>query len=449
MRAALLCNALLCCLAVGAAACSSSSNGAKKGDAGSTGGTGGTAGSGFGGSAGTAGSGASAGTGGAAGSGGSNGDQFGPFAGGAAYYKKFKNGPPSDPSFFPITVWLQSPSSASAYASIGINTYVGLYQGPTDTMLSDLKAASMPVACDQNSVGLAHLNDPTIVAWTQQDEPDNAQPASGGGYGPCVSASTIQSLYQQMQGNDATRPVFLNLGQGVANDGYIGWGSACSQTHPGDYPDYIKGSDIISFDIYPVNSTDANVQGKLWLVAKGVDNLMSWSGGKTPVWNWIECTGINDPSGKPTPAEVKAEVWMSIVHGSMGIGYFVHQFSPTFDEHALLDDPTMKAAVAAINQQIHDLAPVLNTPPIINGGSVASSDSNLPVDMLLKRQGGATYIFAVDMRGTGTHATFSGLTNIPAGAQADVIGESRQIAISGAGFEDDFPAWGVHLYKIQ
>src|SRR5262245_9207898 len=40
------------------------------------------------------------------------GDQYGPWAGGAAYYAKWTHGPPSDPSFFPITVWLQSPSSA-------------------------------------------------------------------------------------------------------------------------------------------------------------------------------------------------------------------------------------------------------------------------------------------------------------------------------------------------
>ena len=49
----------------------------------------------------------------------------------------------------------------------------------------------------------------------------------------------------------------------------------------------------------------------------------------------------------------------------MGIGYFAHQFQQTFDEHALLDDATMKAAVTAINQQIRSLAPVLNTPPLV------------------------------------------------------------------------------------
>jgi hypothetical protein len=390
-------------------------------------------------------------TGGSSGAPDAGGDTFGPFAGGAKYYEKFSHGPPSDPSFFPITVWLQSPSRAAEYAAIGINTYVGLYQGPTDQMLTTLAAANMPVACDQNSVGLAHVDDATIVAGTQQDEPDNAQPqlTPGGPYQPCVPASTVQNLYATMKSNDSTRPVFLNLGQGVAHD-YIGWGSECAQTHPGDYPDYCQGADIVSFDIYPMNETAQDVAGKLWVVADGVDNLMRWTSGQKPVWNWIECTAIDaDPSHKPTPEQVKAEVWMSIVHGSMGIGYFVHQIGPPFVEYAVLNDAPMKTAVTAINQQIKDLAPVLNTPPVTNGGTVSSSDSNVPIDMLLKRNGGKTYIFAVAMRGTGARATFSNLTRIPASATATVLGENRQITISGSAFSDDFSGWGVHLYEIQ
>ena len=53
---------------------------------------------------------------------------------------------------------------------------------------------------------------------------------------------------------------------------------------------------------------------------------------------------------------------MSLVHGSRGLIYFVHQFKPKFNEHALLDDPEMLAAVTAINRQIRELAPVLNSP---------------------------------------------------------------------------------------
>ena len=38
----------------------------------------------------------------------------------------------SDPSFFPIAVWLQSPGKAPQYKAAGINTYVGLWRGPTE-----------------------------------------------------------------------------------------------------------------------------------------------------------------------------------------------------------------------------------------------------------------------------------------------------------------------------
>ena len=53
---------------------------------------------------------------------------------------------------------------------------------------------------------------------------------------------------------------------------------------------------------------------------------------------------------------------MSLIQGTRGLIYFVHQFKPTFREAALLDDPEMLAAVTALNQQITGLAPVLNTP---------------------------------------------------------------------------------------
>jgi hypothetical protein len=376
------------------------------------------------------------------------GDEYAPWAGGPAYYAKFAHGPPADAAFFPIAVWLQNPDHAQDYAAIGINTYIGLWQGPTEDQLSTLAAANMPVACDQNAVGLAHADG--IVAWTQQDEPDNAQskPDGGGGYDPCIAAGEVKQRYDAIKAQDATRPVFLNLGQGVAHD-YIGWGSACAATHPGDYPDYVAASDIVSFDIYPSNETSADVAGKLWFVAEGVKNLVTWSQGKKPVWNWIECTGIDDPSKKPTPAQVKAEVWMSIVAGSMGVGYFVHQFKPSMDEHALLDDDAMKSAVAAINQQIKQLAPVLNEKPVSNAGSVTTDDPDAPVTMLIKRHAGATYLFAVAMRGTASHATFSGLTHIAAGASANVLGENRKLSITGNGFSDDFDAWGVHLYELR
>jgi hypothetical protein len=88
--------------------------------------------------------------------------------------------------------------------------------------------------------------------------------------------------------------------------------------------------------------------------------------GRKIVWNCIECKAILSPKRKPTPHQVRAEAWMSLIHGSRGLIFFVHQFEPVFREAALLADPEMLAAVTALNRQIAGLAPVLNSPPMTN-----------------------------------------------------------------------------------
>ncbi len=78
-------------------------------------------------------------------------------------YAAWEHGPPADPGYFPIAVWLQDPKNAEKFQQAGINLYVGLWRGPTDTQLDQLHKAGMSVICGQNRVGLAHKDDPTIV----------------------------------------------------------------------------------------------------------------------------------------------------------------------------------------------------------------------------------------------------------------------------------------------
>src|SRR2546428_10674416 len=106
-------------------------------------------------------------------------------------YAGWTHGPPSDPNFFPIAVWLQSPANASKYREAGINTYVALWRGPTADQLDALKAA-----------------------------------------------------------------------------------------------------------------------------------------GKKIVWNCIEASRISNETVKPDASQIRAEAWMSLIHGSNGLIYFVHQFKP-------------------------------------------------------------------------------------------------------------------------
>lgn len=362
----------------------------------------------------------------------------------------WENGPSSDSSYFPIAVWLQNPKNAERYKAAGINIYVGLWKGPTEEQLSELKAAGMQVICGQNKVGLAHKDDPIIIGWMHGDEPDNAQlvvdPVTGKkGYGGPVPPQKIVDDYERLRANDPSRPILLNLGQGVANDEWHGRGKGA---HIDDYLTYVKGCDIVSFDVYPVvgiNKPDG--ENYLWYVPKGVSRLAKWTDGKKIIWNCIECTRISSDK-RATPHQVKAEVWMSIIHGSMGLIWFVHEWNPKFNEHALLDDPEMLPAVTAINNQIHQLAPALNSPTIKDGVTVKSSSDEVPIAAMVKKYEGVTYIFAVGMRNASTKGTFE-IEGLSGKAEAEVLGENRKIQVLNGKFEDEFEAYDVHIYIIK
>ena len=388
--------------------------------------------------------------------------------------RKWKNGPPADERYFPVAVWLQDPRNAARYKAAGINLYVGLWRGPTSNQLAQLERAGMSVICAQNRAGLENKESPVIVGWMHGDEPDNAQSlGQGKGYGPPILPEKIVSDYERMRAADPTRPVLLNLGQGVAWDNYIGRG--VRRNHPEDYPEYVKGCDIASFDIYPAVHDKPEVAGKLEFVARGVERLVQWTRGQKIVWNCIEASRISNPLVKPTPHQVRAEVWMALIHGSRGLIYFVHQFKPTFKEAALLDDPELLAAVTAINRQIHELAPVLNSPSIIDGvrartespsplkgeragvrGKTGQPEPSLVQDTsiawMLKRHADTAYLFAVNMRNHPVRGAF--VIREPAfdsigSRSAIVLDESRSIPIRNGELTDDFKPYEVHLYELQ
>jgi hypothetical protein len=204
----------------------------------------------------------------------------------------------------------------------------------------------------------------------------------------------------------------------------------------------------VSFDIYPAVHTDPVVSGKLEFVARGVKRLVEWTTPGQVVWNCIECTRIGNREVKPTPAQVRAEVWMALTHGSHGLIYFVHQFEPTFREAALFDDPEMLAAVTRINRQIHELAPVLNCPTVPDAVEVRVAPAEIPVSTMVKRHAGSVWLFAVSLRPQASEVEFR-LPGNSGSRTAEVLGESRAIEVVDGSFSDRFEGYAVHLYRLR
>jgi hypothetical protein len=349
----------------------------------------------------------------------------------------------SRPDYFPIAVWLQSPNNATKYRDIVVNLYVGLWKGPTAPQLATLHTVGMRLICDQNSAALARRSSGDIVGWLQPDEPDNAQPAKSGGYGPPVPAEKVMERYRKLKQADSSLPVLLNLGQGVAWDAWYGRG--VRSNHPEDYRDYLKAGDIVSFDIYPVTHDSPQVKGNLWYVGRGVQRLVEWTDGKKPVWCCIEAAGNENVT--PTAKQLRSEVWIAITHGATGIVYFCHEFKPKFVEAGLLTHPELVEGVKKVNAEVTGLATVIHSPTVKNVVIAHASDAKVPVQTMCKRVGDVVYVFAVTMRDVPVEVSFE------AGAQGDaaaveVVGESRNVQMKGGKFRDQFEGYGVHIYKL-
>jgi hypothetical protein len=344
--------------------------------------------------------------------------------------------------FFPTAVWLQDPKNATKFKELGVNLYVGLWRGPTEVQLAALDAAGMHVICGQKQAAMDSPHSHVIVGWMHGDEPDNAQPRAGGGYGPPILPQKIVDDYQRMKKQDPTRPIMLNLGQAVAWDDYIGRG--VRRNHPEDYPPYVRGCDIASFDIYPVTHDSPRIAGNLWYVGHGVERLIDWTGGQKPVWCCIETVGNGKTA--PTPAQIRSEVWIGITHGARGIIYFCHQFKPRFIEAGPLAYPQVAEGMRKINEELRDLAPVLNSPTLRDAVEVRSSDPQVPVSSACKRYDGQIYIFAVSLRNQPCNVTFT-FPGSKGPVDAQILGERRGVHSSGGGFTDHFGEYEVRMYK--
>jgi hypothetical protein len=400
---------------------------------------------------------------------------------GPGYYARWRNGPPADPGRFPITVWTQDPrrlrdgrTNALNYRDLGINTFVGLYRWPPDAgQLDALAAAGLTVLAGDGSPGAvrqvrAHPRAGLVRGYVLFDEPDMNQPdgtAQGGG---CIAPGTVAQRAAAARQADPSRPVYINFGKGMAQPVYLAPG--CDNSAAA-LAAYAQACDICSVDLYPISDPYQPADRKgVYAVGVAVDRLRQATGGRKPVWGVVETTRIFAGGVEAaTPGQVRSLVWMEIIHGARGIGYFAHEFRHDgLTEDALLADGRMRAEVRGINAQLSDLAPVLNAPTVLGELTVAVSPlppvspvspappgaggGAVPVDTLVRRHGGATYLFAIGSgtparpHGAAARATFR-LRGAASGT-VEVLGEGRRLTLSDGAFSDTFGPYQVHLYKI-
>jgi len=288
-----------------------------------------------------------------------------------------------------------------------------------------------------SSVG--HLGN--IIGWNLGDEPESVS---------CTNwpMSAIPGQVATVKVFDSTRPLFLNSTNYIFNSGICNPSSLNSK--------YMAAISVGSMDDYPntdpwhISCCTGTPLDQMWRQGWTIHQMMAQRAPGAPFWAAVEtgtdelafssqngftCTPATETCTKgsvtieerATPAQVDAEVWLSIINGATGITYFCDDstgYSVCLGQTGSALAMGIQANLAYINSQITAWAPEINattvgactmisgtsysnfTTSCSNGSlSVSTGNSSMPASAMLKSYGGKHYLFAQPARnGTGALA---------------------------------------------
>jgi hypothetical protein len=295
----------------------------------------------------------------------------------------------------------------------GINVFMGsrCTRGGTQLQLLGGRAFSLLAIRDRGATGRG------LIGWYFPDEWDAF----------LESNVTRADLGKQIPDGQPGKISFLNL----TNHFYSH--AAPLPQGKGMYPLLYSLADVVSFDLYPLQVWCKPVFGDVF---DAQHELSANTGGK-PTFQWIEVAPMehpchDDPALDPTPATVRAETWLAIAGGAVGIGYFPNSWHY---RRADIGDE-----IAQTNRQIQALAPALLAPQ-------AAASSNTPaVRVSARTLNGALYVIAVN---TGYDTVQARITvDGIAGRSATVLGEGTTVGSDDTGFSDTFGPLAAKVYVI-
>ena len=306
--------------------------------------------------------------------------------------------------FFPLLVLAQCPTDYESSLAAGMTLYVENPCGGIAAQTSALagRALSLTGAAEAGTGG------PGVIGWYYPDEAD-LKGATGGTLPQFPSlAATGRLRVLTLTNHFYSRTAALPAGRGV-------------------YPGLIAKSDLVGFDLYPLQEFCSAA----WLpdVAGAQRELVRLARGR-PTFQWIEASTwkCHALALRVTPATVRAESWLAVAGGARGLGFFPAGW-----------DRAVTPAVATVSKEAAAIGAALVAPD-------APVSATAPVVVTARIVNGALYVIAVNPARTAARATIRapGL----AGRSAAVLGEGRTVASSGDSFDDAFAPLAVHLYVV-
>ena len=359
--------------------------------------------------------------------------------------------------FFLIGTFMPTIYEFGKWHDRGVNTGVGLNSYTDPSVGRTLQVAIQDWDSRAKAQGMRTIRGPmpnpaddlgntTLLAWDQMDEPD----ATGQGM---INLASCVANYQQWKATDSSRPVYLTFsGPDVLGAMAGPRPSWCLDSTGGcslisNHLDYISSAlDWVSNDIYPCSGylPDEIRRCDPSYVGDPIDLIRSWT--DKPVFAFIETSYqefVPESTRGPTKDEVRAEIWVAIVHGVRGYIFFPQVVGKDATGDGTPAD--VAAELTIQNTTVTQLAPVLqgDINPTTLGASVPA-----PLQAGWRDAPSGKYFFVVNTKQpTLTNAVIT-LTGVDTATSASVLNESRTVTLANGKLTDTFGAFAVHIYVV-
>ncbi|HEX4680576.1 MAG TPA: hypothetical protein VH210_15355 [Gaiellaceae bacterium] len=320
--------------------------------------------------------------------------------------------------FFPVMLIDQCTSVAIARAhQFGINAILNEHCADLSSsrQLSMIQSTSLAILPIKSS----HVRGGALLGWTFPDEPEN------NGWTP----ASLKRAHPYGRGSSDGLLSFMTTSGGFFKAPYRD-----SRVALPAFSEFARMADVAGFDLYPLG----HCQQDLTAVYDAQRAFIQLAG-QMPTFQWIE-TGPIKPTYcggfTMTPAELNAEVWLAIVGGARGIGFFTHTWSP---EHNAFD------VSAALQHKIKRIsARLASVRPGLLSRTVPSSVNSTSVKVLARAGDDKNYVFAVNTQ----RAPIKVQVKVPQlhDGPLPVFGEKRSVHVTNDQFVDTFQPLAVHVY---
>ncbi|HUT60828.1 MAG TPA: hypothetical protein VNA25_23525 [Phycisphaerae bacterium] len=321
-----------------------------------------------------------------------------------------------------VSAWWASPQRRGTLAGKGVEAYIEKFKDHPALLLWQISVE------EDMGIGKKKLQAEGVNEWRPR---------------PNATAKDLAERYRVVKKADPKHPVLVMYsgGQMLAADRKFGWTLPTPEKF---YYETAKHADILYHDLFPVANNTAN---DLKQIADATKLLVKYTRGRKHLWVAVDAGDRKrwtTKSHAPTGEEIRCELWQAIVHGAHGLGFDYTGFNPWASIRMSADGE--KGLTAAVKQIEQLKAPILLGR--VEHALQVTSAGDGKVDATLRRHGGKTYIFAVNVEAKPCEATIKPLEPKLTAGKAKVLGEDRTVDINGGKIKDRFDARAVHLYEI-